>query len=92
MKTASINFRVDEQLKKNTKEKLSHMHLDLTTFLTMALHYFDKTGKIPFEMSTEQKREEALSIMLNEFEIAENEIKNEETYSVADLRDRLGLN
>ena len=53
MAQTSVNFRMDEQLKKNVEEICQKMGMSLTTALTVFCRKVEQELKIPFEITAE---------------------------------------
>jgi DNA-damage-inducible protein J len=53
MAQTSVNFRMDEQLKKNVEEICQKMGMSLTTALTVFCRKVEQERKIPFEITAE---------------------------------------
>ncbi len=53
MAQTSVNFRMDEQLKKNVEEICQKMGMSLTTALTIFCRKVEQERKIPFEVTAE---------------------------------------
>jgi len=50
MSTTNINFRIDEELKKQAEAILDELGMDISTAFTMFAETVVKTGKIPPEL------------------------------------------
>lgn len=48
----SLTIRIDDDLKKETKENFKKMGLDMSTATKMFYIYVNRTGKLPFTPST----------------------------------------
>ena len=55
MAQTSVNFRMDEQLKKNVEEICQKMGMSLTTALTVFCRKVEQERRIPFEITAEAK-------------------------------------
>lgn len=53
MAQTSVNFRMDEQLKKNVEEICQKMGMSFTTALTIFCRKVEQERKIPFEITAE---------------------------------------
>lgn len=53
MAQTSVNFRMDEQLKRNVEEICQKMGMSLTTALTVFCRKVEQERKIPFEITAE---------------------------------------
>ena len=53
MAQTSVNFRMDEQLKKNVEEICQKMGMNLSTALTIFCRKVEQERKIPFEITAE---------------------------------------
>lgn len=53
MAQVSVNFRMDEQLKRNVEEICRKMGMNLTTALTVFCRKVEQERKIPFEITAE---------------------------------------
>lgn len=53
MAQTSVNFRMDEQLKKNVEDICQKMGMSLTTALTVFCRKVEQERKIPFEITAE---------------------------------------
>ena len=53
MAQTSVNFRMDEQLKKNVEEICQKMGMSLTTALTVFCRKVEQERKIPFEITAD---------------------------------------
>lgn len=53
MAQTSVNFRMDEQLKKNVEEICQKMGMSLTTALTVFCRKVEQERRIPFEITAE---------------------------------------
>ena len=53
MAQTSVNFRMDEQLKKNVEEICQKMGMSLTTALTIFCRKVEQERRIPFEITAE---------------------------------------
>ena len=53
MAQTSVNFRMDEQLKRNVEEICQKMGMSLTTALTVFCRKVEQERKIPFEVTAE---------------------------------------
>ena len=51
--TVNINFRMDEQLKKNVEEICQQMGMNLTTLLTICCKKVEQERRIPFEITAD---------------------------------------
>ena len=50
MKTTSISFRMDEELKKQTEETLDAIGLNMSSAITIFAKAVVRTGSIPFDL------------------------------------------
>ncbi len=55
MAQTSVNFRMDEQLKKNVEDICQKMGMSLTTALTVFCRKVEQERRIPFEITAEAK-------------------------------------
>ena len=55
MAQTSVNFRMDEQLKKNVEDICQNMGMSLTTALTVFCRKVEHERRIPFEITAEAK-------------------------------------
>ena len=55
MAQTSVNFRMDEQLKKNVEDICQKMGMRLTTALTVFCRKVEQERRIPFEITAEAK-------------------------------------
>ena len=55
MAQTSVNFRMDEQLKKNVEDICQKMGMCLTTALTVFCRKVEQERRIPFEITAEAK-------------------------------------
>lgn len=53
MAQTSVNFRMDEQLKRNVEEICQRMGMSFTTALTIFCRKVEQERKIPFEITAE---------------------------------------
>lgn len=53
MRTASFNFRIDENLKKQAENIFDEMGMNMTTAFTIFTKAVVRSGKIPFEISVD---------------------------------------
>lgn len=53
MASTNVNFRMDEQLKRNVEDICAHMGLTLTTALTMFCKKMEQERRIPFEVTAD---------------------------------------
>lgn len=53
MNSVNVNFRMDEQLKKNVEEICQRMGMSLTTLLTICCKKVEQERRIPFEVTAE---------------------------------------
>lgn len=51
--TVNVNFRMDEQLKKNLEEICQQMGMNLTTMLTICCKKIAQDRRIPFEITAD---------------------------------------
>lgn len=51
--SVNVNFRMDEQLKKNVEEICQHMGMNLTTALTIFCKKVEQERRIPFEVTAD---------------------------------------
>ena len=53
MKTTNVSFRMDEELKKQTEKTLDEIGLSMSSAFTVFAKAVVRTGKIPFELTTD---------------------------------------
>ena len=53
MASVNVNFRMDEQLKKNVEDICGRMGMNLTTALTIFCRKLEQERRIPFEVTAE---------------------------------------
>lgn len=58
MAQTSVNFRMDEQLKKNVEEICQKMGMNLSTALTIFCRKVEQERKIPFEITAEAETDD----------------------------------
>lgn len=58
MAQTSVNFRMDEQLKKNVEEICQKMGMNLSTALTIFCRKVEQERKIPFEITAEAEADD----------------------------------
>lgn len=51
--TVNVNFRMDEQLKKNVEEICQRMGMNLTTLLTICCRKVEQERRIPFDVTAD---------------------------------------
>ena len=51
--TVNVNFRMDEQLKKNVEDICQRMGMNLTTMLTICCKKIEQERRIPFEITAD---------------------------------------
>jgi DNA-damage-inducible protein J len=51
--TVNVNFRMDEQLKKNVEEICQRMGMNLTTALTICCRKIEQERRIPFDVTAD---------------------------------------
>ncbi len=51
--SVNVNFRMDEQLKKNIDEICQRMGMNLTTMLTICCRKIEQERRIPFEITAD---------------------------------------
>ena len=51
--SVNVNFRMDEQLKKNVEEICQRMGMNLTTMLTICCKKIEQERRIPFEITAD---------------------------------------
>ena len=51
--SVNVNFRMDEQLKKNVEEICQRMGMNLTTLLTICCRKVEQERRIPFEITAD---------------------------------------
>ena len=51
--TVNVNFRMDEQLKRNVEEICQRMGMNLTTALTICCRKIEQERRIPFEVTAD---------------------------------------
>lgn len=51
--SVNVNFRMDEQLKKNVEEICQRMGMNLTTMLTICCRKIEQERRIPFEITAD---------------------------------------
>lgn len=51
--SVNVNFRMDEQLKKNVEEICQRMGMSLTTMLTICCRKIEQERRIPFEITAD---------------------------------------
>jgi len=51
--TVNVNFRMDEQLKKNVEEICQRMGMNLTTALTICCRKIEHERRIPFDVTAD---------------------------------------
>ncbi len=51
--SVNVNFRMDEQLKKNVEEIYAKIGMNLTTAITIFCKKLEQERRIPFEITTE---------------------------------------
>lgn len=88
MKTATINVRVDENLKKNCEEIFEEFGFGMTTAITMFLKAVNRTKTIPFDF--EIPNEETLKAFA-EADDPEKSKKRKSYKSVSELRKDLNI-
>ena len=52
--TVNVNFRMDEQLKKNVEEICQRMGMNLTTLLTICCRKVEQEMRIPFDVTADE--------------------------------------
>ena len=52
-RSVNVNFRMDEQLKKNVEEICQRMGMNLTTLLTICCRKVEQERRIPFEITAD---------------------------------------
>jgi DNA-damage-inducible protein J len=73
--TASINIKVDPELKRSVEEIFNSMGLNLTTGLTLYLKQVQSKRSIPFEVVAPSPWEETIASMKEAERILSGEIK-----------------
>lgn len=58
MATTNISMRIDEELKSQLQELVSHLGMDMTTFFTISAKQAVREQRIPFRISMEIPNEE----------------------------------
>lgn len=53
-KSVNVNFRMDEQLKRNVEEICQRMGMNLTTALTIFCRKVEQERRIPFDITADQ--------------------------------------
>jgi len=76
MATVNINFRVDEELKKQASELLSQMGMDMSTVLNVFLKTLVREKSVPFRVTALSRHDEYIVAGLYQ---AEQEFENPET-------------
>lgn len=51
--SVNVNFRMDEQLKKNVEDICQHMGMNLTTLLTICCKKVEQERRIPFDITAD---------------------------------------
>lgn len=51
--SVNVNFRIDEQLKKNVEDICQRMGMNLTTMLTICCRKVEQERRIPFEITAD---------------------------------------
>ena len=51
--SVNVNFRIDEQLKKNLEDICQRMGMNLTTMLTICCRKIEQERRIPFEITAD---------------------------------------
>ena len=51
--SVNVNFRMDEQLKKNVEDICQRMGMDLTTMLTICCKKIEQERRIPFDITAD---------------------------------------
>lgn len=52
-RSVNVNFRIDEQLKKNVEDICRQMGMNLTTLLTVCCRKVEQERRIPFDITAE---------------------------------------
>lgn len=52
-RSVNVNFRMDEQLKKNVEDICQRMGMNLTTMLTICCRKVEQERRIPFEVTAD---------------------------------------
>ncbi|MBR1552920.1 MAG: type II toxin-antitoxin system RelB/DinJ family antitoxin [Schwartzia sp.] len=65
MEQAMVNFRMDAALKRDVEEICKEMGMSLTTAFTIFAKKLSRERKIPFEVSADVTREEALGAVVS---------------------------
>ena len=76
MATVNINFRVDEELKKQATELLSQMGMDMSTMLNVFLKTLVREKSVPFRVTALSRQDEYILAGLRQ---AEGEFANPES-------------
>ena len=77
MASVNVNFRMDEQLKKNVEDICGRMGMNLTTAINVFLRQSLRVGGFPFEVRLDQPNKETIAAMLEAERIAHDpEVKH----------------
>ena len=86
---ATINIRIDENLKKESEKILSELGLGMTTAMTIFLKAVVRTNSIPFPIENPNKK--TLNAFKEVEEISSGKRKAKTYHNVADLKSDLKI-
>lgn len=90
MAQTMVNFRMDEDLKKNMDETCKRMGLTMTAAFTMFAVKVTREQRIPFEVTADPFAYVSKDKILSDLEESRTQIENGQCYDMTEVLDNIG--